>query len=60
MTLSTRARIFRAHPRGSMVACRVCEIVWRHLERLPGFSEGLREAERDIAAGRVYRWEPDA
>ena len=41
-----------------MVACRVCEIVWRHLERLPGFTESMREAQEDFAAGRVHRWEP--
>ena len=31
--------------------------VWDTLESTPGFNEGLREAEADLAAGRGVRYE---
>jgi hypothetical protein len=32
--------------------CWICASVWAYLEAMPGFNEGMREAEADFAAGR--------
>jgi len=37
-------------------ACFVCTAVWRYLETVPGFSEGIRAGEEDIKAGRTRPW----
>jgi hypothetical protein len=31
--------------------------IWNYLESLPGFNEDLRQAERDLEAGRGTRYE---
>lgn len=33
--------------------------VWAHLEGIPGFNEGLREAEADLEAGRGIPFRDD-
>lgn len=42
----TRARISQTAPESASVSA----AVWNYLESIPGFNEGLRKAEQDLAA----------
>jgi hypothetical protein len=45
-------RVARMIPRRLMA-----RLVWRDLERTPGFNEDMRKAEADLAAGRWFRFD---
>ena len=39
-----------------LVQAHLAESVWSRMEATPGFTEGLRQAERDLAEGRFVRY----